>query len=75
MKPGNEMQPFDRTLQVSTFEQEVTDTASASSSLMIAARVATVQMPDCFLEALFVLRVGNFLTSWTSCTDARQDAL
>jgi hypothetical protein len=29
----------------------------------------------CFLEALFVLRVGNFLTSWTSCADARHDAL
>ena len=23
----------------------------------------------------FVLRVGNFLTSWTSCADARHDAL
>jgi hypothetical protein len=29
----------------------------------------------CFLEALFVPRVGNFLTSWTSCADARHDAL
>jgi hypothetical protein len=28
-----------------------------------------------FLEALFVLRVGNFLTSWASCVDARHDAL
>jgi|SRR5580704_614193 hypothetical protein len=29
----------------------------------------------CFLEAIFVLRVGNFLTSRTICADARHDAL
>src|SRR5271167_2093848 len=44
------MQPFGRTMQVFTFEQERYWHRSALSSSMIAARVATVPMPDVSLR-------------------------
>ena len=68
------MQPFGRTMQVFTFEQEVL--APLRFEFFDDRRSGCYGSDaGCFLEALFVLRVGNFLTSWTSCADARHDAL